>query len=157
MRRNCNGGILCRPGHNSLLCCIRLGDRISASNWRTGCVTNLQSLPYIQAIRGRNTVSLGQIAEIVPGNPGDVKKRITLFHGVSTATRIATFRNIPILAIVYDSPIFHLHGLFRDRLSLHGLRYRSLNGLNLRRLLRRLLRRRAHFWRRCDQHPGIGI
>lgn len=106
---------------------------------------------------GRNTVSLGQIAEIVPGNPGDVKKRITLFHGVSTATRIATFRNIPILAIVYDSPIFHLHGLFRDRLSLHGLRYRTLNGLNLRRLLRRLLRRRAHFWRRCDQHPGIGI
>lgn len=99
----------------------------------------------------------GQIAEIVPGNPGDVKKRITLFHGVSTAASIATFRNIPILAIVYNSPIFHLHGLFRDRLSLHGLRYRTLNGLNLRRLLRRLLRRRAHFWRRCDQHPGIGI
>lgn len=67
--------------------------------------------------------------------------------------RIVTPGTISDEALLQERQDNLLAAIWQDGKGLHGLRYRTLNGLNLRRLLRR----RAHFWRRCDQHPGIGI
>ena len=146
---------MCRSGHNSLLCRVGLSYRITAGNWRTRCVTHLQRLSDIQSIRGLNVVALRQVTKIVPGDPGDIKKRIAFFNGVRTATAVATFRNIPILAIVDNTSVFHLHGLLGDGLNMRRLCRRTLHRLNLRCL--RSGRRRPHLRRRRNQHARTVI
>ena len=72
----------------------------------------------IQAIRGRNVIALCEVTEIVPGNLGNIEKGIAFLNSIGTAARIATFRNVPILTVVHNTTVFHLHRLFRDRLDL---------------------------------------
>ncbi len=73
LRRNGDGGILCRLDHDSLLCCVGLGNGISASDWRTGSITHLQGLTNVQRVWCLNIVALSKVTEIVASNPGDIK------------------------------------------------------------------------------------
>lgn len=154
-----NGGILCRLDHNSLLCCVGLGNGISASDWRTGSITHLQGLTNVQRVWCLNIVALSKVTEIVASNPGDIEKCVAFFHGIGTAA-ITAFRNVPILTVIDDASVFHLYRLLSYWL--HWLDLRLLSSLNLWLLYRlnlRLLRcrRRPHFRRRRNQHTRIGI
>ena len=124
---------------------ISLSYGVTTSDWRTGCIANLQCLSDFQTIRRGNVITLREVTEIVPGDPRDIKQRITTFNGVGTAAGVAAFRNIAILAVIDDMAVHRLNGLLCD-----GLDLRRLNGRTLYRLNLRLLRGRAKFWRRRD-------
>ena len=150
---------MCRLDHNSLLCCVGLGNGISASDWRTGSITHLQGLTNVQRVWCLNIVALSKVTEIVASNPGDIEKCVAFFHGIGTAA-ITAFRNVPILTVIDDASVFHLYRLLSYWL--HWLDLRLLSSLNLWLLYRlnlRLLRcrRRPHFRRRRNQHTRISI
>ena len=86
---------------------------------------------------GPDVVALREVTEIVPGDPRNVEQRIAAFHGMGAATGVATFRNVPILAVIDYAAILGLEtGLF-NWLNLHWLCNRMLHRLNLWCLLRR--------------------
>ncbi|STM37415.1 Uncharacterised protein [Escherichia coli] len=117
---------------NSLLCCVGLGNGISASDWRTGSITHLQGLTNVQRVWCLNIVALSKVTEIVASNPGDIEKCVAFFHGIGTAA-ITAFRNVPILTVIDDASVFHLYRLLSYWL--HWLDLRLLSSLNLWLLL----------------------